>query len=892
MRERLARAFFRAWLRLLPRSFRERVGDELIDVFNARRASARGVGAIVSAWIVELGGVLITAVRARLDDPLRPLESRSGRRRPNIDPLLQDLHFAGRFLMRRPGVTWPAVLTLGLGIAASTAMFSVVDAVLLRPLPFPDPSELVSVYPTNPELEGHPDLADLAQRGTFSDPELQALRATSRDVLVGLALLRAPGPQGMIARFVDGEPERIRVGSTNADLFTRVLRVEPFLGRTFSDEDESSDALILITEGFWRRRFGADAGVIGSTIYFEENPHTVVGVLPESADLPGYPVDAWTLWGINDNWGDHHLAAMGRLASGVSADQAASRLTSVFAAALPADHGTHAINVFRRHGDEVRGVRGSLWLLSVAAVVLLLAACVNVAGLLVTSGIERGQEMAVRASLGAEGGRVVRQLLVESGLLALLAALAGVVLASGATRALVLLAPEGVPRIEEAAIDPRALAFAVGLSVLCGIVFGLAPALGLSRPGLHASAGSRSRRTTNTRLQKTLVVTELALATLMLVGAGLLGRTFLALDRVDLGFAASETLALGVTTPDRRLFVGVDMRDAAAVDAAVEAYYRVLVDPIRSLPGVRDVAITSNLPLSTDRSSSDVEPEGYFGPPLVAERRFVSPNYFSVLGLRFIEGRAFTPAEDQPGSEGKVVVSESLARAAWPGESAIGKRFRYWDRDNVVVGVAADIHDEQVQARTSLAFYAPRLQAGEPGGRIVIAVAGDPTAVLPALRERVREADAATFINLLRPLSDFASAQIAGQRYRARLILVFSTIATLFSLIGVYGVMTRSVAARTRELGIRQALGARRDGLVAVVLGQALRLSVLGGAIGVGVSLVVTRAIEKYLWGVEPTDLITLLGAGLLLTAASALAALVPALRAGRADPLQALRAE
>jgi putative ABC transport system permease protein len=902
VRDRLAAALFRAWLQLLPRAFRERVAEELLEVFQSRRASARGLRETLRAWTVELGGVLITAVRARLDDPLGLHRPRSTPKGAHMERLLQDIRFGARFMIRRPSVTALAVLTLGLGIAASTAMFSVVDAVLLRPLPFPDPDELVSIYPTNPGLAGHPSLGDLAERGTFSGPELGALHADSRDVLSGLALLRPPGPQGMIARAGDGEPERIRLGGTNADLFARVLRVKPILGRVFSDADEASDdPLILITEGFWRRRFGADPGVIGSTIYFEENPRTVIGVLPESADLPGYPVEAWTLWGLDEYWSDHGLRAMGRLAPGVDPHQAAGRLSSVLADALPADHagwtgargsGTHAINVFRLKADEARGVRGSLWLLSCAAVVLLLVACANVAGLLVSSGIDRKQEMALRAAMGAERGRLVRQLLVESGLLALLAALAGVLLALGGTRALVLLAPDGVPRIEEAVIDPRALAFAVSLSVACGLMFGLAPALGVSRRGLHGSSGSRSRGTGNTRLQSVLVVTELALATLMLVGAGLLGRTFLALDRVDLGFAASRTLALGVTTPDRRLFGGVDMADAAARNAAVESYYRTLIEPIEALPGVRGVAITSNLPLAPDRSNNEVEPEGYDGPTLVAERRFVSPNYFPVIGLRLNEGRAFTPQEDQPGAEGKVVVSESLARAAWPGQSAIGKRFRYWEQDNVVVGVAADIRDEDVQSGTALAFYAPRLQAGQPGGRMVIAVAGDPTALIPAVRERVREADGATFINLLRPLSDFASEQIAGQRYRARLIVVFSTLATLFSLLGVYGITTRSVAARTRELGIRTALGARRDGLVAVVLGQALRLAVVGGVIGVGVSFVVTRSIETYLWGVEPTDPISLLGAGLLLAVAAVLSALGPALRAGRADPMQALKAE
>jgi predicted permease len=893
MRERLAQAFFRAWLHLLPKAFRERVADELLEVFRSRRAAARGLRATLRAWTLELSGVLITAVRARLDDPLRlHPRLRSNPKGVHVERLLQDIRFAARFMTRRPSLTVPAVLTLGLGIAVSTAMFSVLDAVVLRPLPFPDPDELVSVYIQNPEFVGHPTMSEIAERGSLSYPEYRALREGSGDVLAGLAPLRL-GSGGVIAVFGD-ESELIRGAGTDVDLFSRVLRVRPLLGRVFSDEDRSEGRPVLISEGLWIRRFAADPQVVGRSLYFETTPYTIIGVLPATAQLDGYPVEAWTLWGADERWNAHELFAIGRLAEGLSQDDAAERLSSVLASATPAGHTAHDVSVFPRRQDETRNVRGSIWMLALAALVLLGVACGNVAALQVGAGLDRDHELSLRAALGAGRGRLIGQLLAESSLLAVIAAGVGIALAGATTRLLVLFAPSGVPGIQHATLDARALVFAAATGAASAVLFGLVPAFALARAESRpAAAGTaRARRAGRTRVQGALVVAELALATLMLVGAGLLGRTLIALDSTDLGFDADETLALRVTAPDSRLFAGVDMSDNAALDEAVDAFLRSLVEPLAALPGVRGVAITSVAPLTPDRGNNDVEPEGYTGETLLAERRFVSPNYFDVLGTGLVEGRSFTSDDDVPGAPGVVVVSESLARAAWPGESAVGKRLRYWDRDNVVVGVAEDIRDEEVQAGTALAFYAPRRQAGEQGGSLILRTDGPAERLVETVREVVQQTDRSVVINFARPLSDFASDHIASQRYRARLIVVFSLLATIFSLMGVYGITTRSVASRTRELGIRTALGARRDDLVTGVLGQALRLAAFGAVLGVGISFVVTRGIETYLWGVGRTDPLTLVGAALLLATASILSALAPALRAGRADPMQALRAE
>jgi predicted permease len=747
----------------------------------------------------------------------------------------------------------------------------------------------------NPELAKHPTLAGSAERGWLSYPEFRTLEDNAGAVFAALGLLRVGREGGgIIVRAGDGEPELVRVGGTNVALFSRVLRVAPVVGRLFSIDDETAaeEEAVLITEGFWRRRFGADPRAIGSTIYFEEYPRTVVGVLPEEAALPGQAVEIWTLWGADDDWEDHHLIAIGRLAAGVTAERAAERLSGVLAAALPADHdGRHGVNVIPRRADEAQGVRAQLGLFALGSLLLLVVACVNVAALTLSAGIGREKELAVRSALGAGRGTLARQLMAESVLIGLAAAVIGAALAGLGTRAVVWLAPAGVPRISEAVLDGRALVFAVALSVACGWLFGLVPSLRLARRGLRASIGSGER---GAAAQRALVTAELTLATVLLVGAGLLTRTLHALNTVDLGFAARETLALRLTAPDERLFAGVNFSDPAEVASSLDRFYAPIEEALESLPGVRGVAITSNLPLTSDGETDTVIPEGFEGPELVAASRFVSPNYFGVVGMRMVEGRPFVAAEDRSGAPGTVVVSESLARAAWPGASPLGKRIRFMHSETpaTVVGVAADVHDEDVRAGTAFAYYLPRRQANRLGGSIVVRTEGDAAAIVRAVRERIREVDPAVVVNFATPLSDLASTQIAGERYRARLIGAFSALAGLLSLMGVYGVTVRRVASRRRELGVRSALGARQSGLIGFVLAESMRLAALGAGAGVVVALLLARGMEAYLWGVQPTDLLTLIGTGTLVASASLVAAVVPALRAARIDPVEALRHE
>jgi putative ABC transport system permease protein len=806
-----------------------------------------------------------------------------------VHTLMQDLRHALRGMRRRRGTTLLAVLTFGLGIAASTAMFSVLDTVLLRPLPYPDPDAVVSVYARNPQFAGHPTLGFAADRGSFSYPEFRAIRDHAAGILDGVALLSSGGA----VIYGAGEPERIPLGITTADLFGRVLRVPPAVGRVFDENDERADAnVVVLTESFWRRRFGGDTDVVGTTVRFGDQPFEIVGVVRDEARVAGMDVDAWVLSGQDENWGNHSTSGIARLSAGMTAAQADERLSAVLANAVPEGHDRHGVNVYPRHADETRNASGPVWLLAVAAFVLLAVACGNVAVLLVGSAIDREQEFAVRAALGAGRRRLVRQLLTESLLLGAAAAAVGVLLAQGATRALTLLAPAGVPRIGDAGIDLRALTFGIVAAIVCSLLFGLLPAVRFSRTDLRSAAAITTRGSTasRSRVQSLVVTGELALATLLLVGAGLLARTVLALNAIDPGFAAESTLALRIAAPASRIAPEAEGDSARVV--AIAAFYDRVADELATLPGVTGVALTSNLPLSPDRSNNDVQLEGY-DEAVIAERRFVSAEYFDVMSIPIVEGRTFNRDEDRAGVPGAVIISEGLARRAYPDGSAIGRRLRYWgERETIIVGVAADIHDEDVQNQTSYAFYVPRRQAGQASGTFVMRTSVDPASLNGAVRQRVRGVHDAIAIIAVQPLSELVADQIANERYRARLVSVFGLLAALFSVMGVYGVTSRGVAARTRELGIRMALGARPASVLGLVVRQALRMGAIGAAAGIVISLIATRSLEAYLWGVARTDLLTLMAIAVTLGAASVVAALVPARRAARVDPQTALRTE
>jgi predicted permease len=677
--------------------------------------------------------------------------------------------------------------------------------------------------------------------------------------------------------------------------------VEALRGRIFTDEDDPREGAhsLMLTERFWRERFAADPDVLGSTVRLDGEPYTIVGILPSSVDfMTRRDADAWTVVtgsSTDESWGNHSISrVVGRLRDGVSVEQAQEEVARLMAE-VPEDanHG-HGASVFPAAQDSTRRVRAPLLVLIGGAFLLLAVGCGNVAALLLGAGIDREREIAVRGALGAGRGRLSRQLLTESLLLAGVGALGGVALAAALHSVLLHLAPPDVPRIAEAALDGRVLAFAVGVSLLGGVLFGMVPALGLSRPDLAASINA-ARGTTSGggRLQAAVVVGELALATVLLVGAALLGRTLWALNEVEIGLDTGGLYAVRLAVPYERF----DGDDVEAAEAAADGYFREITDAVRAVPGVEGLAVTNNVPLTGDRNNNDVQPEGWDaeaeGEVLIAERRFVSDGYFDVTGIALVEGRGFESTDNRSDAAPVMVVSQGLARRVWPDESAVGKQVSFWGRDpSTVVGVAADLRDESLERETRYAFYVPMRQVGAQIGNLLIRVGGDPESVLPAVRERVWSVDPGIPVTSMTSFEALQADAVSEQRYRARLMVTFAVLAGLFALMGVYGVVARSVARRTREMGIRAALGAKRTDIHGLVLIQGFRLALFGAVLGVAVSWWATRFLEGMLFGVEAMDVATLVAIAALVGAASLAASLPPSRRATRVDPTEALRAE
>ena len=903
---------FGRMLLLYPRRFRERFGAGMQYAFANRlhEVRRRGNGAVTVFWLRSIWHVLylgigerlrgwwtsILTARQRTAGPSptnrdRHPASMGTRLMRSIDRVRHDLLYAVRALAKRPGMAGLAIVTFALGIAASSALFSVIDSVLLRPLPYPNPEEIVSIYPTTPALRDHPTMGWMAERATFSWPEFADVREHQQAFTDVAAFSRSA-----LTVFGDGPPERISVGLATYELFT-ILGAVPLHGRLFNADDNNGTGqrVLLLQEDYWRSRFAANPAVVGTEIRVDDQPFTVVGVLPSTFQWTGLrsvrgwiPMAGTAADGNRDN---HSIGGViARLAPGISVERAREDLARVIVETNPPDHGEHGASVFPRHQDETRRVRQPLIVLIVASFVLLAVACGNVAAILLGAGIERNRELAVRGALGASRGRIAQQLLTETLVIAALGAALGIGLAAASTTVLLSFAPDNIPRIGEATLNVRVVGFAILVSLGSGVLFGLIPALSLSRTdvsqSLHSSRGAVEGRT---RLQAVVVAGELTLATVLLVSGALLSRTLVALNGVDVGFEPEGLLSVFVATPYQR-FSGDENR------AGLDQYFQQITDEASSIPGVLGVAVTSHVPLSGYRGNNNVHPEGWDestgGEVLVAERRFVSVNVFDVMQISIVEGRAFDVTDDRADAPPTVIISESLARRAWPRETAVGKRFGFWGRETTVVGVARDLRDESVDTATEFAFYAPQRQMGAQSGALVIRVDGDPMSIVPTLRERLFAIHPDLPIISTVPLLERMGDSVGAQRYRARLMAVFAGMAGLFAFMGIYGITTRSVARRTHEMGIRVALGAERTQVMRLMLRQGIRLAAIGVLAGIVVSVLTGRLIESMLFGVSASDPLTLAGIAVLVVGASVLASLPPAYRATRVDPMVALRTE
>ena len=804
-----------------------------------------------------------------------------------------DVRYGLRALRRTPGVTAVALLTLSLSIGANAAIFSVVNAVLLRPLPFRDPDRLVAFWGSAPEM-GIPVV-------NYPDALYVYFRTRSR-VLDPLAAYSSYS----VTLTGAGEPERLNAGTVTADFF-RLLGGTPQSGRTFRPEEEARDRnrVAVVSHGLWQRRFGGDPQILGHVLTLDNQPFTVVGIMPPGFDFPNR-AELWIPLGTDPQslncW---CFPTMGRLAPGRTPEDAAreiARLNDDFwreregkpprdpDSTEPSKSVVFAVPLAHQLVGEVRAPL--LVLLGAVAIVLLIA-CANIANLLLARATARGREVAVRCCLGAGPWRIVRQLLIESLILALAGASAGLILAFWTVRALGGLVVERLPHLHELALDPTVLLFTLGISLVTVMLFGLAPAIRGARvdlqdavkEGTRTTRGGRSRR-----LNDAFVVAQLALSLVLLVGAGLLLRSFKNLMRVDLGFRPENVLVGRVSLP----------YEANKEPAKARAFYAQFAERVRRLPGARTVGLTTNAPFS-DGGNGQIfmirgrEP-GPGQPNLVAEIRTVTPGYFAAVGTLLVRGRVIEETDTTTGPQ-VAVVDETLARRFWPDGNAMGEQIRLGDASSTnpwltIVGVVASVKHGHVAGDARRYVYLPLAQGSAWSMDVIVRASSDPAALTGAIRREVRALDPTVPVYEVHTLEQAVARSLGTQRLTNHLLLAFAVTALLLAAVGIYGVMALGVSHRMNEFGIRLALGATPARVLGLVLGQGMRLILLGLALGLAGAAGLTRFLGSLLFQVEAMDPVTFGAVALVLVAVAFGACYLPAHRATATDPLRALRYE
>ena len=808
-----------------------------------------------------------------------------------MESVLQDIRFALRSLLKRPLFTVIAVVTLGLGIGGTTAMFSVVDGVLIKDLPYEDPATLVSIWKAWPSWRGQEGLDYVWDHIQFpwedylnvrdGTPSLSAVAAYQNDdyVLYGR-----------------GAPTSLSAGLASANLFD-VLGVRPVVGRAFLDEEvppEGEPARVaLLGHELWVARFGGSREVLGETIRLDEESYEIVGVLPDrfrlGSDLitthqNGGAVDA----GLRDLWlprGSDGVECgncfelLGRLAPGRTADQARAEVQPLLTGRNAPEE--QIARVVTRKEVVTRGFGTPLLVLLGAAGVLLLIACTNVAGLLLGEASRRRQELSVRSALGARRGRIVRQLLTESVLLGLIGAGAGIVVAWGGTEALLSLAPP-LPRLEEVGLSGRVLLFATSAGVLTGVLFGLAPVLSLAGRSMGASLRVREGASSARPLQAAIVSLQVGLTVVLLVAGGLFGQSLMRVMSVDPGFDAERLATMGVSIPPGQ---------PAEHDDA-QRFYRELLRTLGEVPGVEGVSATSALPFPGGTNSHsfmyDLGGEEHHS---VQWARWVHPSYFKMLGIPLLRGRLLSEGDvvDAPGA---MLVSESLAEQNWPGESPLGARIRYSGKGWSVVGVVGDVRQKALGSPVEPTFYVSTGQMSRSSMDLVVRTAGDTGAALPALHEAIWAFDPDIPISAPAAMTELMRRSEADDRFRALLMWTFAVLATLLASVGVFGVTARAVAARSREIGIRTALGAGADGLIRLVLRDGLISALVGTALGLVGAYWTASVIGHLLYGIGGRDPLTFVGVAALAIAVCLMAGYLPARRVTRISPMEVLADE
>jgi putative ABC transport system permease protein len=805
-----------------------------------------------------------------------------------METFWQDLRFGFRQLLGKPGFAAIATLSLALGIGANTAIFSLVDAVLLRPLPFHDPDRLVMVWEDAAKI-GFP-------RNTPAPANYADWKAQNR-VFEDMAAINWRS----FNLTDDGEPEKVEAQAVTANFFP-LLGVKPELGRVFTGEEDQPgrNNVAVISYGLWQRRFGGDPALMGKEILLDGQKHMVIGVTPSGFQFLSKEVGLWVPAAFSPqelaNRGSHYLTVVARMKPGVTLREASADVAAI-TQRINRDHPTHGFelgSVVISLREQLAGnVRPALIVLLVAVGFVLLIACANIANLLLARGAARFREIAVRTALGAGRMRIVRQLLTESMLLAVAGGLAGLLFAWSSFSFLKQIIPDNMVLNAGVKIDARIFGFTLLLSFLTGIVFGLAPALQAAKIDLNEALKQGGGRTGtgagHRRLRSALVVVEIALALVLLVGAGLLIRAFLRLRALDVGVNPENVLTLRTMLP-RNKYGELPKRDA---------FYRQALERVRALPGVVSAGYTTAMPLTWKGGTNGFTIEGREqGPEQDAQSRQVSAGYMETMGVKLRQGRFFDDHDDAQ-SQPVAVINETMARQFWPGEGALGKRFKLGSVDSqnpwvTVVGVAGDVKEMGLEAPAKAEMFfpyqqLPRMLWNMPRD-LAVRATGDPMSAAAAARQAIWSVDRNQPVSNVRTMNEILAEEVAQRRIGMTLLAAFAALALALASLGIYGVLSYSVAQRTQEIGVRMALGAGRKDVLRMALADGMRLTTAGVAIGLGASFALTRLMAGLLFGVSATDPATFAGIALLLIAVALLACYIPARRAAKVDPMIALR--
>jgi len=811
---------------------------------------------------------------------------------------LQDVRYGVRTLLKTPTFTVVAVLVLALGIGANTAIFTVVNTLLLRPLPYPDSSKLVMLWETNPRFQIGVDTLPVTP-GNFVDWREQNT-VFEHVCAVGAGHWNLTGA---------GEPERIAGASVSPDFF-RLMRIEPILGRTFlEDEDQQAkDKVLVIGHALWLKRFGSDAGIVGKTIAIDGEGYTVIGVAPEgfqfprAGEMPSFTgvTNQTELWRpmpfgkdlVTKSRANHQLSVIARLKPGVTRERAQvemSSLASRLEQAYPESNQDIGVKVLGLNEQVVGNFRTAMLVLMGAVALVLLIACANVANLLLARSSARQKEIAIRTALGASRARIVSQLLVEALLLSAAGGLAGSLLSVWATEGLLLM--NKLPRAREIGLDITVLGFIAGVVLLTTLLFGLSPALQVSRVNISDALkeGSLSSGGNRFQFRNVMVIAEIALSIILLIGAGLMIKSLARVLGVDPGFQSKNTLTVQLSLLNSKY-----PKPAQQIN-----FFERVADSVKNLPGVQSVGVISSAPLSGGMYAGGFSIEGSESSDrddLVADRRMISSDYFNTLGIPVVSGRGFSDHDNQS-SEGVAIVSESWVRRYLHSDDPLAKRVKLGGRDSsrpwlTVVGVAGDVRDAALEQDARPCIYVPYSQFPTSAMTLVVRSASDPMTLVGRIREAVWAIDKDQPVTDVRTLDQYVSAAVSPRRFNAILLGSFAGLALVLASIGVYGVISYAVSRQTRDIGIRVALGAQSTDVMKLIIGRGMALVLAGVAIGSLASLGLTRVLDSLVFGVSTTDPLIYVGVSALLVGLSLIACYLPARRALRVDPLVALRCE